>query len=160
MEPTWNFNDARAVFDEVTGIKSRDTTACAFYGNSAEIPLSPDSFMYLEEARNDVEELVGFKLSFCLIGENLPDELPPDKKEKIEKYFEKVPNWNKSIDWWAKAQIGNPYRRDTPTYEKRLQSDKKSLWVDLRTLEKDIEEIRPYIPKFKETCEKFSYNKL
>ena len=157
------FNKLEKIFAEETGIECKNTGLQSYYGHSFEAQLSENLFIYLEEARNGIDSLVGYRLSLCLVDEKLSDKLlegkklPEDKKNEIEKYFEDTLG-SSSIDWYPGAKTGQPYVREIDTSDpsnKRFQADKRCLWVDLRTSERDLESIRPDISAFKEACENF-----
>lgn len=142
-----------------TGLEVRSTTSQAFYGRSFEVQLSENSFMYLEERRNINEHLIGYRLAFCFVSEDLPEKLDDDRKGDIISFFKEHLNNNSKLD--IISRIGSPYVRSLDGMEssvdKRLQIEKKCLWVDVNSHFDRPEDFSSYIPKFKEICENYSY---
>lgn len=140
-----------------TGLEVNNTTEQAFTGRSFEVQLSENSFMYLEERRNINEILIGYRLAFCFVDEDLPEKLDDNGKKDIISFFEEFISDRLDI----KTRIGNPYVRFLDKTEvdidKRLQTEKRCLLVDVSSHFDKPEDFSPYIPKFKEVCENYSF---
>lgn len=146
------------VLRKAAGLETvRDTTSHAFVARSAEGEISTGRYIYLREARNANEDLIGYALEFCMVDNTLPEQLSVSSKQRIEEYFRQVAGSGPYV--WA--EIAAPYVRDSnPKFDEVQDWSLRALWVDIKFLgfeKRSLGGVTSYLPKFREVSEQFSF---